>query len=221
MPAKNNSPKKINKTAFVLRFATDLPAKEIVAKAKASGFSITEKHVYAIRSVARNKSGGSQSKRNGASTSLSRANASGKKNGAKQPITKTAFILGLPSLSAKEIVMKGKEAGISLSDAHVYAVRSTAKQKAGKTANDKTSSHDGKTSSHNGKASSYDGKTSRHNDKTSSHNGKASSHNGDGKPATGKSPAKRYSGAVAEDLLRAVGAMIGLERAIGILNAER
>ena len=46
--------------------------------------------------------------------------------------TKTAYVLSLPrTLSAKEVVAKGKAAGISLSDAHVYAIRSAKKRKAG------------------------------------------------------------------------------------------
>jgi len=49
--------------------------------------------------------------------------------------TKTAYVLSLPrTLSAKEVVAKGKAAGISLSDAHVYAIRSDAKKRKAKAA---------------------------------------------------------------------------------------
>ncbi|MBI4953943.1 MAG: hypothetical protein HY908_18100 [Myxococcales bacterium] len=41
-----------HKSDFILQHP-DLPAKEIVAKAKAAGFPLTEKYVYTIRSVAR------------------------------------------------------------------------------------------------------------------------------------------------------------------------
>jgi hypothetical protein len=45
-----------------------------------------------------------------------------------KPVTKTAFVLSLPkTLSAKEVIAKGKAAGISLSAAHVYAIRSASK----------------------------------------------------------------------------------------------
>ena len=68
------------------------------------------------------------------------ANAAGPK---KQ--TKTAYVLSLPrTLSAKEVVAKGKAAGISLSDAHVYAIRSDAKKrkaKAGGKGTPKKTSH--------------------------------------------------------------------------------
>jgi len=42
--------KKINKSAFVRNLPANMPAKDVVAKAKASGFSMTPAHVYAIRS---------------------------------------------------------------------------------------------------------------------------------------------------------------------------
>ncbi len=52
--------------------------------------------------------------------------------GAK-PQTKTAFVLSHPAtMPAKEVVAKGKAAGVSLSDAFVYAIRSNAKRKARK-----------------------------------------------------------------------------------------
>ena len=53
----------------------------------------------------------------------------------KKPQTKTAYVLSLPrTMSAKEVVAKGKAAGISLSDAHVYAIRSDAKKRKAKAA---------------------------------------------------------------------------------------
>jgi len=58
--------------------------------------------------------------------------------------TKTAYVLSLPrSMPAKDVVAKGKAAGISLSVAHVYAIRSDAKKRkakgAAKAAHKKTS----------------------------------------------------------------------------------
>lgn len=52
---------------------------------------------------------------------------------AKKKITKTAFVLGLPSdMPAKEVVSKAKEAGITISDGYVYEIRSATKRKAQK-----------------------------------------------------------------------------------------
>jgi hypothetical protein len=56
-----------------------------------------------------------------------------KKTGAAphaKPVTKTAFVLALPkTMSAKEVIAKGKASGVSLSAAHVYAIRSGSKKK--------------------------------------------------------------------------------------------
>jgi len=55
------------------------------------------------------------------------------KSTAPKKQTKTAYVMSLPrTLSAKEVVAKGKAAGISLSDAHVYAIRSDAKKRKAK-----------------------------------------------------------------------------------------
>ena len=49
--------KKTTKAAFVRAIPDSVPAKEVVAKAKAAGITISEKHVYVIRSGARKKAG--------------------------------------------------------------------------------------------------------------------------------------------------------------------
>jgi hypothetical protein len=46
-----------SKTAFVLSQPAGLSAKEVSAKAKAAGLTITEAYVYTIRSSAKNKAG--------------------------------------------------------------------------------------------------------------------------------------------------------------------
>ncbi len=44
------SAKKINKSAFVRNLPADMPAKDVIARAKAAGFTMSPAHVYAIRS---------------------------------------------------------------------------------------------------------------------------------------------------------------------------
>ncbi|HEX5659690.1 MAG TPA: hypothetical protein VFX59_20985, partial [Polyangiales bacterium] len=44
-----------NKTKFVLGLARDLSAKQVVDEAKKNGITITEAHVYKIRSTAKTK----------------------------------------------------------------------------------------------------------------------------------------------------------------------
>lgn len=47
-------------------------------------------------------------------------------------INKTAFVLELPAdMSAKEVIDKGKAAGIKLTDRYVYSIRSKAKVRGG------------------------------------------------------------------------------------------
>jgi hypothetical protein len=56
------------------------------------------------------------------------------KNAAKSTkvTNKTAFVLGFPpSTSAKEVISKGKAAGITLTDRYVYSIRSKAKTRGG------------------------------------------------------------------------------------------
>ncbi len=54
-------------------------------------------------------------------------------NGSKT-VNKSAFVRALPTLSADEVIAKGKQAGITLSKAQVYTIRTNAKRKAGQTA---------------------------------------------------------------------------------------
>jgi hypothetical protein len=58
---------------------------------------------------------------------------SAKKNSAEnKSINKTAFVLELPAdMSAKEVIDKGKAAGIKLTDRYVYSIRSKAKVRGG------------------------------------------------------------------------------------------
>jgi hypothetical protein len=46
-----------SKTAFVLGLAKDMPASEVVAKAKAAGIELTDRYVYVIRSKAKGRAG--------------------------------------------------------------------------------------------------------------------------------------------------------------------
>jgi hypothetical protein len=58
MPKKK---KPQNKTAFVLSLSPTMPAKEVLAKARAAGLKLSEKYVYVIRSKA--KAGGKGKRR--------------------------------------------------------------------------------------------------------------------------------------------------------------
>lgn len=63
-----------------------------------------------------------------------KTSSSAKKNPAEnaKSINKTAFVLELPAdMSAKEVIDKGKAAGIKLTDRYVYSIRSKAKVRGG------------------------------------------------------------------------------------------
>lgn len=60
------------------------------------------------------------------------ASKSSANSSAAKPQSKTAFVLGQPAgLSAKEVSAKGKAAGLTITEAYVYTIRSSAKNKAG------------------------------------------------------------------------------------------
>jgi hypothetical protein len=54
---KTRKTKSPSKTAFVLSLPRDLPASDVVAKAKAQGIEITDRYVYVIRSKAKGRAG--------------------------------------------------------------------------------------------------------------------------------------------------------------------
>lgn len=60
MPKKSSSKAaasaKPTKASFVRAIPSSVPAKEVVAKAKAAGMTLSEKHVYVIRSDAKKRS---------------------------------------------------------------------------------------------------------------------------------------------------------------------
>jgi hypothetical protein len=125
MPKKKSAAaaaKKVNKSAYVRSLPSGMAAKDIVAKAKSEGISLSISQVYTIRTNAK-KQGKAPGK----------GGRRGRAAGAPRAGTKSAFVRGLPrSLSAKEVVEQAKARGMTLSVAQVYNIRSTAslKQKA-------------------------------------------------------------------------------------------
>jgi type III secretion system FlhB-like substrate exporter len=130
-----------NKTKFVLGLSRDLSAKQVVEEAKKNGITITEAHVYKIRSTAKAKGGKgpgrpakSAPRGRKAVAAKGRASSAGRaSSGAGQ--SKRDFVLGFGSdTPASEILRKAKEQGIGLSKAYLYTIRSSggASQKRGR-----------------------------------------------------------------------------------------
>lgn len=113
-----------NKTKFVLGLARDLSAKEVVEEAKKNGITITEAHVYKIRSTAKAKGKGPAKAERGAGRGRGAAKATRGGSGGGQ--SKRDFVLSFgPETPASEILRKAKEAGIGLSKAYLYTIRSS------------------------------------------------------------------------------------------------
>src|SRR5688500_11355547 len=75
MPRKANK-SGMTKTAFVLSQPMDMPAKELIKRAKAAGLSnLSEKYVYSVRSAHRTKGGKAKSPVRGARAARGRGAA--------------------------------------------------------------------------------------------------------------------------------------------------
>jgi hypothetical protein len=110
-----------NKTKFVLGLARDLSAKEVVSEAKKNGITITEAHVYKIRSTAKTKG-----KPSGKPGKAGRGGRATKSSAGSSSQSKREFVLSFGSdTPASEILRKAKEAGIGLSKAYLYTIRSS------------------------------------------------------------------------------------------------
>jgi hypothetical protein len=115
MAAKKKTTKPYgNKTKFVMSLPRELSAKQVVEKAKQQGITITEAHVYKIRSTAKSRPAGA-----------ARPGRPPKAEGS-QGLSKREFVLSFgPETPASEILKKAKEAGIGLSKAYLYTIRSS------------------------------------------------------------------------------------------------
>ena len=118
---KTSAKKSPNKSAFIRSLPADLPAAEVVAKAKAANLKLTPAFVYAIRSKSRNRG--------------RPPGAKGGKRGPKPANGKQSaseFVRSQPaSMKASEVVAAGAKQGIKFSTNLVYAVRSSGKRSGG------------------------------------------------------------------------------------------
>ncbi len=110
------TPAKANKSAFIRSLPADMPAVDVVAKAKAANLKLTPAFVYAIRSKSRKHGAGGS---DGTPAKRGRKPASGKP-------TASEFVRSQPvTLKASEVVAAGAKAGLTFSTNLVYAVRSS------------------------------------------------------------------------------------------------
>lgn len=111
--AKKSSSKTVSKSAFVRGLPASMPAKEVVAKAKTAGLTLSDRYVHVIRSIAK------RAARNG-HTALKTPRRGGR------PISsKRTFVLSLPaSLPAADVIKRAKAEGMQLTTNYVYKIRS-------------------------------------------------------------------------------------------------
>ncbi|HEX4355296.1 MAG TPA: hypothetical protein VHZ95_20345 [Polyangiales bacterium] len=107
-----SSRKPLSKSAFVRGLPATLPAKEVVAKAKDAGLTLSDRYVHVIRSIAkRSAKGGSGAKAT--------------RRGGRPISSKRTFVLGLPAnLPAADVIKRAKSQGMKLTTNYVYKIRS-------------------------------------------------------------------------------------------------
>jgi hypothetical protein len=111
--AKKPTSKALSKSAFVRGLPASMPAKEVVAKAKAAGLTLSDRYVHVIRSIAK------RAAKNG------HAVAQGPRRGGRPISSKRTFVLSLPAdLPAAEVIKRAKAEGMKLTTNYVYKIRS-------------------------------------------------------------------------------------------------
>jgi hypothetical protein len=159
-------------TKFILALPRTMPVKEVLAKAKASGHKTSESNVHRVRRLHGRAKSPATPPVPAAAAKPARANQALK-------LKKSDFVRNVPpSVPAKEVVAKAKAAGLKLDVQYVYKIRSRSKPKVAR---------------------------------------KAAPRAVAAPPRLSSMPTGSSSG----DLLRALGAEIGLGRAVDILHAER
>jgi hypothetical protein len=125
--AKKPAAQSMTKSDFIRKFSATTAASDIVTKAKAVNLKLTPSFVYAIRAMDKKRQG-ARAKKASATTMGAAASASAAPSTGRS-VNKSAFVRGLPStMSATDVIAKGKAEGIKLTAAQVYTVRANAKR---------------------------------------------------------------------------------------------
>jgi hypothetical protein len=118
---------------FIRTQPVDMPAAEVIAKAKAAGIGVKSGLVYEVRALERRKTAARKAPVVAdvkGKPATATATPAPKKPAATSPISKSDWIRAQPaSLTAAELVAKAKEAGIKMEPVLVYTVRGRAKAK--------------------------------------------------------------------------------------------
>jgi hypothetical protein len=119
-------------TTFILSLPTSLPAKEVLAKAKARGIKTSENNVHRVRRIhGRSRKAIAKAQAGGAAPVAPKPAAL--PVGPRVAPTKSSFVRGFPlNTPAKQIVQKAVAAGIELDVRYVHKVQSRSKPTAAK-----------------------------------------------------------------------------------------
>jgi hypothetical protein len=119
-------------TTFILSLPTTIPAREVLAKAKARGIKTSENNVHRVRRIhGRSKQAIAKAQMGGVAPSTAKPGATPARPGVAS--TKSAFVRGFPlNTSAKQIVEKAAAAGVGLDVRYVHKVQSRSKPAATK-----------------------------------------------------------------------------------------
>jgi hypothetical protein len=110
---KKSSGKTPSKSAFVRGLPATMPAKEVVAKAKIAGLTLSDRYVHVIRSIAK------RAARQGT------PGAKATRRGGRPISSKRTFVLSLPAgLPAADVIKRAKAEGMKLTTNYVYKIRS-------------------------------------------------------------------------------------------------
>lgn len=128
--------KRQTKTAFVLSFPADTPAKEVVAKGAEAGIQLSEKGVYKTRYLARSKGAKAAKKpakvaKNTPAKAAPKKAVKAPKKGKRGPGDGrgSAFIRSMPlDMKASAVVAAAAKEGISITAGLVYSVRKAGKK---------------------------------------------------------------------------------------------
>lgn len=93
--AKKKTEKKLSKAAFVRGIDPNMPAKEVVAKAKAEGITLSEAYVYNVRATSKSKSKKTGGRRGPAPKNAGAVRVSPGRGSAEELLRAVAAELGL------------------------------------------------------------------------------------------------------------------------------
>jgi len=232
MAAKKTPPAQ-SKSAFIRAQPAAMSAADVVAQGRAAGITLRPELVYEVRRVARARTasgakGASGAKRNAKQSKsgpakTAEARSSLGKATPRKAMSKAEFVRAHASASPKEITEKAAAAGITLGTRYIYNVRGSDRAAARKKTTARPTARPPKAAWSTRTKAAWSTRTkaawsTRTKAAWSNVSGEARS----GSPRKGVAvPRPIATASRAEDLLKALGAEVGLAKAIEILSGER